>query len=50
VSESAAFDYVILERWCLLDKPAAAGGSRCALVGWSTVTLRSLVYPLPING
>ena len=50
VSASAAFDYLILERWCLLDKPAAAGGSRCALVGWSTVTVRSLVYPLPING
>lgn len=50
VSESAATDYLIVERWCLLDKPAAAGGSRCSLVGWSTVTVRSLVNPLPING
>ena len=50
VSESAATDYLIVERWCLLDKPAGAGGSRCSLVGWSTVTVRSLVNPLPING
>ena len=50
VSESAATDYLIVERWCLLDKPAAAGGSRRSLVGWSTVTVRSLVNPLPING
>jgi hypothetical protein len=42
---SAATDYLIVERWCLLDKPAAAGSSRCSL-GWSTVTVRSLVNPL----
>ena len=50
VGATAATDYLIVERWCLLDRPAAAGGSRCSMVGWSTVTVRSLVNPLPING
>jgi hypothetical protein len=50
VDGSAATDYLVYERWCLLDRPAAVGGTRCSMVGWSTMTVRSLVNPLPING
>ena len=33
-----------------VGQAGSSGRPRCALVGWSTVTVRSLVYPLPING